>query len=84
VTVVDLKGLARRLRSEGIEWDEVLARLRCDGATIIESVKIVRELDSVTLGKAKDLVDSSIAWSDQFSENDALRKTAIEALEADT
>ena len=46
-------------------------------------MKIVREVDSISLGYAKDLVDASTVWSDRFSDNDSLREKAIEELESD-
>jgi len=83
MTQVDFLKLARKLRFEGMDWEEVLQRLRDAGATIIDSVKIVRELDAVRLGSAKEVVDASRAWSDRYEYNQALRKMLIEALESD-
>jgi ribosomal protein L7/L12 len=76
-------GLGRRLRSEGSDMEEVLCRLRIEGATIIESLKVIREIEAIPLGKAKEIVDASVTWADRYGDNDALRTTAIEALEND-
>ena len=63
------------------DMDDVLCRLRADGATIIECVKVVREIEAMHLGRAKEIVDASTAWADRFAENDDLRTTAIEGIE---
>ena len=65
----------------GVDMDDVLCRLRADGATIIECVKVVREIEAMHLGRAKEIVDASTAWADRFAENDDLRTTAIEGIE---
>jgi hypothetical protein len=73
--------LSLQLRSEGSDLEVVLSRLRSEGATIIECVKIVRSIESVPLGRAKAIVDTSCTWADRFAANDKLRTSAIEALE---
>jgi hypothetical protein len=75
--------LARQLRSGGSDVEETLVTLRRRGATIMDSIKVIRTVEAVPLGVAKDLVDSSIAWADQFDANDRLRQIAIEAIEGD-
>jgi ribosomal protein L7/L12 len=74
---------ARRCRSAGLDLDDTLSELRRAGATIVESLKVVRIVEDVDLGRAKELVDASSTWADVFAANDQLRRTAIEAIEDD-
>lgn len=77
----DLVERAKRVRLGGGDIDDVLTALRRDGATMIESVKVVRELESLPLEKAKEVVDASTTWNDRHSMNDRLREVAINALQ---
>ena len=43
------------------EWERVLARLRADGFSPIESIKVTRAVQDVDLGKAKRIVHESAA-----------------------
>ncbi len=73
--------LAKHLRAEGADLEATLRRLRDEGATIIQTLKVIRLVENVSLGIAKDIVDSSITWADRFHANDQLRAGVIEALE---
>jgi len=44
--------------------DEALSQLRADGASIIESVKAVHDVQGCDLAQAKRVVHFSNAWSD--------------------
>jgi len=77
--VEDLVPLARGLRASGMDVDDVLAELRSRGATVVESLKVVREVEHLTLGEAKIVVDESRAWADHRSSKDALRAEATGA-----
>ena len=46
------------------KWDEVLARLRADGFSPVDSIKVTRAVMRVTLGEAKRIVHASRAWAD--------------------
>jgi len=76
-----LVNAARRMTSEGKDLEETVHDLRHAGATITECVKVVRLIEGVSLGRAKDLVDSSTTWADRFDPNDSVRQDAITALE---
>jgi ribosomal protein L7/L12 len=76
-----LVNLASRKRREGCSLEEVLASLRSAGATIIDSLKVVREVEGVRLGRAKEIVDSSATWADMRESNEKLRSVAEQALE---
>jgi hypothetical protein len=45
-------------------WDAVLARLRADGFSPVESIKVTRAVLDVSLGEAKRIVHESAAWAD--------------------
>jgi ribosomal protein L7/L12 len=62
-----------------VDIDDVLAELRSRGASIGESLKVIREVEHLTLGEAKVVVDESRAWADQRTSNDALRDEVIRA-----
>ncbi len=46
------------------DWDAVLARLRADGFSPVESIKVTRAVLDVSLGEAKRIVHESAAWAD--------------------
>lgn len=71
--------LAQAMREEGNEIELVLARLRASGTTIVDSVKIVRQIEHVDLGKAKEIVDSSDTWANVRSTNEQIRRSALRA-----
>jgi ribosomal protein L7/L12 len=73
--------LARDLRSKGMDLNDVLTELRDSGATIIESVKVVREIEQVNLGQAKLIVDQSATWRDAYASNVALRDEVVRAID---
>jgi hypothetical protein len=75
--------LARTLRSQGSSVEDVLSRLRGAGATIIESIKVVRQVEHVRLGDAKEIVHVSDTWADVREANDELHRLALEALRPD-
>ncbi len=61
------------------EWDHVLAQLRGDGFSPVESIKVTRAVLHVSLGEAKRIVHESGAWSDARDEFDMLHDAASEA-----
>lgn len=76
------RSIAQRLRKEGARTDEWLLELRRAGATQVDAVKLVRELEGISLGNAKAVVDESPVWQDMREVNRQLREAAGEALEA--
>lgn len=62
---------ARELQAAGLSIDEILDALRQRSPSIIQSIKVIRDLLSISLGEAKLLVHRSRTWSDMrdiFSE----------------
>jgi ribosomal protein L7/L12 len=61
------------------EWEHVLAQLRVDGFSPIESIKVTRAVLHVSLGEAKQIVHRSEAWSDSREEFEELHDAAAAA-----
>ncbi len=64
------------------EWDHVLAQLRTDGFSPVESIKVTRAVLHVSLGEAKRIVHFSEAWADAREGFEELHEVA-EAVVAD-
>jgi ribosomal protein L7/L12 len=64
------------------DWEQVLAQLRADGFSPIESIKVTRAVLHVSLGEAKRIVHQSRAWEDACEGFDQLHDVA-EAAAAD-
>ncbi len=62
------------------DWERVLAQLRADGFSPIESIKITRAVLHVTLREAKRIVHTSRAWSDASAEFNRLHKAALDTV----
>lgn len=73
-----LEDVARGLRADGVDVDEVLTRLRAQGASIVDCVKLVRVVDCVPLGEAKVVVDRSTAWASHREGNRRLRSAMVQ------
>jgi ribosomal protein L7/L12 len=58
------------------EWDAVLTRLRADGFSPVESIKVTRAVLQVSLGEAKTIVHESRAWSDRRADFEQLHDAA--------
>ncbi len=61
------------------DWDEVLAQLRADGFSPVESMKVTRAVLQLSLRDAKRLVHESPAWADQSEAWDELQDAAVDA-----
>lgn len=73
---------ARKNRMAGRDWPVILMSLRQQGATIIDSIVVVRAVDGCSLGEAKDLVHTSDAWADMRPYHDRLHAEFEAALES--
>ena len=62
------------------DWERVLAQLRADGFSPIESIKITRAVLKMSLGEAKGIVHRSQAWADRRADFDQLHEVAASAL----
>jgi ribosomal protein L7/L12 len=61
------------------EWDAILDRLKSDGFSPIEMIKITRAVRHVSLAHAKEIVHHGVAWSDARQDFDALHDVVEEA-----
>jgi hypothetical protein len=61
---IDHAGFLRQALDSGVPLDAALAALRRHGATPIDSIKAVREVQKLPLIEAKRLVSESPAWDD--------------------
>jgi ribosomal protein L7/L12 len=71
-----------RARSQPNRQQSLPTELRDSGATIIESLKVVREIEQVNLGQAKLIVDQSATWRDAYAANRALRDEIVRAIDS--
>lgn len=60
------------------DWDTTLLRLRLDGFSPIESIKITRAVQRVTLAEAKRIVHESVAWADVRPDFERLQEVVEE------
>ena len=58
------------------DWNTVLSRLRADGFSPVESIKVTRAVLHVSLGEAKAIVHDSPAWADLRGDFDNLHEAA--------
>jgi ribosomal protein L7/L12 len=58
-------------------WDAVLARLRADGFSPIESIKVTRAVLDVSLGEAKRIVHESATWADARASFEELQDSVL-------
>jgi hypothetical protein len=70
---IAFQGYRARLNS-GISIEDILAELRKEGFSVIESIKAVVSLQDVTLQEAKKLVHLSETWKDLRSTHDSFHE----------
>lgn len=61
------------------DWNAVLAQLRSDGFSPVESIKVTRAVLHVSLGEAKEIVHASPTWSDARDDFEQLHEAADQA-----
>lgn len=77
---IDLKRYENMI-SEGCGTEEVLSRLRRDGHSRIESIKILMTLQDCSLGEAKRVVHTSDVWKDARENAENVQESMIENLD---
>ncbi len=60
----DYESMFRELLAQGTARDTALATLREKGASIIDSIRCVWNVERVSLGTAKEIVAGSPVWDD--------------------
>jgi hypothetical protein len=80
---LDCVNLLRNTLAAGAPLESGLATLREQGGTIIESIRAVREVQSVPLGEAKRIVAQSATWDDHRDNHDRMIAEILGAIEDD-
>ena len=78
----EIIGEVAKLHRAGGDVDLLLALLREKGFNQIDSILALRKVVGLSLADAKDMVDASKVWSDQYEKVQALREVALNALKA--
>jgi len=60
----DLVDRIRCRLGQGVSPEDVVAELHQNGLTIIQSIRVLRDASSLTLGQAKDIVSSHPVWAE--------------------
>ena len=80
----DYIALLRDALARGATLDGALAILRDRKASILDSIKCVREVKAVSLGEAKQLVAGSPVWDDIRDDHDRFVEKLIKLLDLDS
>jgi ribosomal protein L7/L12 len=73
--------LFANLKVQGTVTEAALARLHAAGASPIQTIKAIREVQAVSLGEAKRVFSESAAWSMEDRDGDALHAEIIALFE---
>ena len=68
----------------GVTLDEVIAYLSAQDVSILDAIKIVRNVGGVPLGDAKQLVSCHAAWRSMVQANEALHDESEAAVQGMT
>ena len=77
----DLSAEARAMLETEIPMEEVLAALRRRGATVMQTITVIRGLTGISLREAKDLIHNSRAWSDVGRELATSHERLLDAID---
>lgn len=70
----------RQLQAQGAFDEGLLQLLRQQGASMFESVKLMRQLKPISLREAQDLVHFSTTWTDHKESHEQLQDAFVEGL----
>jgi ribosomal protein L7/L12 len=70
-------------RNGGASAESVVEFLRGEGLTIVESIKIVREVFRVSLGDAKAIVTNNESWRSEVRAADQLHDELLRNIQSD-
>ena len=68
------------LLAEGKNLNEILRILRENGYSKIQSMKVLVDLQGITLSKAKEIVHLSDIWQDTYKQDEEFQEKIEEAL----
>lgn len=69
--------------SDGGSREDLILHLHREGFTIVESMKILKEVYKLSLGEAKELVTSHSVWADEVRSADILHEELEKALQGE-
>ena len=72
------------LVAQGATVEAALSQLRVEGATPVEAIKAIREVQGISLGEAKQIFSQSPAWSKEVLAGNALHDEVISLLERES
>jgi len=67
-------------RDEGASNEDLLRLFRQEEASMMDSVKLIRQLNAVSLKRAQEIVHFSETWADQRESQEHLQDLLAEAL----
>lgn len=67
---------ARTMKLNKRTREEILGKLREDGANKLESMRVISSLEDVDLGEAKKIVHFSVTWKDVKQSDEQLMEDA--------
>ena len=73
----------RTLRNGGMDRDGALAKIRKAGASFLESIEAVKDVDGLSLADSKSAVHESTAWASGFNDRESFWDESIAAREAE-
>jgi hypothetical protein len=83
-TLKDLTERCRQMAKEGVSISEIISYLREQRVTIIDSIKVVRELYGMPLRQAKSIVSEHASWRDVAEAGDTLHEELEAAIQQET
>jgi hypothetical protein len=70
------------MQARGAPSEEILAYLRSNGASILESMRILKNVLGLSLAEAKQIVHFSETWSDMRDEHDRIHDVLEDVVKA--
>ena len=71
----------RRRVSQGASREDLILYLRHEGSTIVESMKVLKQIYNLSLGEAKEHVTAHPAWAKEVRSADILHEELQDALD---
>jgi hypothetical protein len=76
----ELAEACRALRARGFSDDDLMAFLRAEGCSKIDSIVVLREVLDLSLAEGKALVHLSKAWGDVRERDDTFHEALIDVV----
>lgn len=72
--------ICKQMIHNGDEIENILSHLRQAGCSKLMSVKVLAECTDLPISKAKEIVHSSLVWSDRYENDEAFQDQLASAL----